>query len=117
MQYCINHPEEMSKLSKLKAQITDIKEIMMDNIEKVPIDFCFQSFFSFSMRLMLGLSISKGTTLGGQVVFVMKTLGLAWLHEYLFSTHFLYLLKKLVVLVDEKYDQISRKVYYIIFWD
>nr|CAD1817904.1 unnamed protein product [Ananas comosus var. bracteatus] len=35
MQYCINHPEEMSKLSKLKAQITDIKEIMMDNIEKV----------------------------------------------------------------------------------
>lgn len=47
MQYCINHPEEMSKLSKLKAQITDIKEIMMDNIEKVPIDFCFQSFFFF----------------------------------------------------------------------
>ncbi|KAE9611808.1 putative Longin-like domain-containing protein [Lupinus albus] len=35
MQYCMNHPEEMSKLSKLKAQITDIKGIMMDNIEKV----------------------------------------------------------------------------------
>ncbi|XP_078152878.1 vesicle-associated membrane protein 727 [Carex rostrata] len=35
MQYCINHPEEMSKLSKLKAQITEVKGIMMDNIEKV----------------------------------------------------------------------------------
>lgn len=35
MQYCISHPEEMSKLSKLKSQITEVKGIMMDNIEKV----------------------------------------------------------------------------------
>jgi len=35
MQYCISHPEEMGKLSKLKAQITEVKGIMMDNIEKV----------------------------------------------------------------------------------
>lgn len=35
MQYCINHPEEMGKLSKLKAQITEVKGIMFDNIEKV----------------------------------------------------------------------------------
>ncbi|KAJ3681551.1 hypothetical protein LUZ60_016040 [Juncus effusus] len=35
MQYCISHPEEMSKISKLKAQITEVKGIMMDNIEKV----------------------------------------------------------------------------------
>ncbi|WCJ19103.1 vesicle-associated membrane protein 727 [Euphorbia peplus] len=35
MQYCISHPEEISKLSKLKAQITEVKGIMMDNIEKV----------------------------------------------------------------------------------
>lgn len=35
MEYCMNHPEEMSKLSKLKAQITEVKGIMMDNIEKV----------------------------------------------------------------------------------
>ncbi|KAJ6690626.1 hypothetical protein OIU85_006837 [Salix viminalis] len=35
MQYCLNHPEEISKLSKLKAQITEVKGIMMDNIEKV----------------------------------------------------------------------------------
>ncbi|KAG6510167.1 vesicle-associated membrane protein 727-like [Zingiber officinale] len=35
MQYCINHPEEMSKISKLKTQVTEVKDIMMDNIEKV----------------------------------------------------------------------------------
>ncbi|XP_042043207.1 vesicle-associated membrane protein 727-like [Salvia splendens] len=35
MQYCMSHPEEMNKLSKLKAQITEVKGIMMDNIEKV----------------------------------------------------------------------------------
>ncbi|KAG6523960.1 hypothetical protein ZIOFF_013848 [Zingiber officinale] len=34
MEYCINHPEEMSRLSKLKAHITEVKGIMMDNIEK-----------------------------------------------------------------------------------
>ncbi|CAN6445466.1 unnamed protein product [Victoria cruziana] len=34
MNYCMSHPEEMSKLSKLKAQITEVKGIMMDNIEK-----------------------------------------------------------------------------------
>ncbi|CAN0900601.1 Vesicle-associated membrane protein 727 [Linum grandiflorum] len=37
MQYCMEHPEEISKLSKLKAQITEVKGIMMDNIEKVAI--------------------------------------------------------------------------------
>lgn len=35
MDYCTNHPEEISKLSKLKSQITEVKGIMMDNIEKV----------------------------------------------------------------------------------
>eukprot|EP01018_Ginkgo_biloba_P032974 Gb_02575 [translate_table: standard] len=35
MQYCMDHPEEMSKLSKIKAQVSEVKGIMMDNIEKV----------------------------------------------------------------------------------
>lgn len=35
MQYCMNHPDEISKLSKVKAQITEVTGIMMDNIEKV----------------------------------------------------------------------------------
>lgn len=44
MQYCMNHPEEISKLSKLKAQITEVKGIMMDNIEKVHASFLRLSF-------------------------------------------------------------------------
>ncbi|KAJ6837388.1 vesicle-associated membrane protein 727-like [Iris pallida] len=35
LQYCTSHPEEMGKLSKLKTQITEVKGVMMDNIEKV----------------------------------------------------------------------------------
>ncbi|KAI5064244.1 hypothetical protein GOP47_0020914 [Adiantum capillus-veneris] len=35
MQYCVDHPDEMSKLSKVKAQVTEVKGIMMENIEKV----------------------------------------------------------------------------------
>ena len=35
----MNHPDEMSKLSKLKAQITEVKGIMMDNIEKVYVTY------------------------------------------------------------------------------
>ncbi|EPS66300.1 hypothetical protein M569_08477, partial [Genlisea aurea] len=31
MDYCMSHPEEMNKLSKLRAQITEVKGIMMDN--------------------------------------------------------------------------------------
>lgn len=35
MQYCMDHPEELSKFSKIKAQVSEVKGIMMDNIEKV----------------------------------------------------------------------------------
>lgn len=35
MQYCIDHPEEISKLAKVKAQVSEVKGVMMDNIEKV----------------------------------------------------------------------------------
>ncbi|KAL8166722.1 hypothetical protein V2J09_008221 [Rumex salicifolius] len=35
MQYCMTHPEEISKLSKVKSQLSEVKGIMMDNIEKV----------------------------------------------------------------------------------
>ncbi|GMH10363.1 hypothetical protein Nepgr_012204 [Nepenthes gracilis] len=35
MQYCVDHPEEMSKLGKLQAQISEVKGVMMENIEKV----------------------------------------------------------------------------------
>ncbi|KAL2468270.1 putative vesicle-associated membrane protein [Forsythia ovata] len=35
MQYCVDHPEEISKLAKVKAQVSEVKEVMMENIEKV----------------------------------------------------------------------------------
>ncbi|KAJ7546646.1 hypothetical protein O6H91_08G048800 [Diphasiastrum complanatum] len=35
MQYCVDHPEEMNKIAKIKAQVSEVKGIMMDNIEKV----------------------------------------------------------------------------------
>lgn len=35
MQYCVDHPEEINKLAKVKAQVTEVKGVMIDNIEKV----------------------------------------------------------------------------------
>ncbi|KAJ8627677.1 hypothetical protein MRB53_020984 [Persea americana] len=35
MQYCIDHPEEINKLAKVKAQVSEVKGVMMENIEKV----------------------------------------------------------------------------------
>ncbi|XP_027334443.1 vesicle-associated membrane protein 722-like isoform X1 [Abrus precatorius] len=35
MQYCADHPEEVSKLAKVKAQVSEVKDVMMENIEKV----------------------------------------------------------------------------------
>ncbi|KAG6483998.1 hypothetical protein ZIOFF_060791 [Zingiber officinale] len=35
MQYCVNNPEEISKLAKVKAQVSEVKGVMMENIEKV----------------------------------------------------------------------------------
>ncbi|XP_076892460.1 putative vesicle-associated membrane protein 726 [Bidens hawaiensis] len=35
MQYCVSHPEEISKIAKVKAQVSEVKGVMMENIEKV----------------------------------------------------------------------------------
>ncbi|KAE8668103.1 VAMP724 protein [Hibiscus syriacus] len=35
MKYCMEHPEEISKLAKVKAQVSEVKGVMMENIEKV----------------------------------------------------------------------------------
>ncbi|CAM8893393.1 unnamed protein product [Rhodiola kirilowii] len=35
MLYCTDHPEEISKLAKVKAQVSEVKGVMMENIEKV----------------------------------------------------------------------------------
>ncbi|GAA0151168.1 SNARE protein [Lithospermum erythrorhizon] len=35
MKYCVEHPEEINKLAKVKAQVNEVKGVMMENIEKV----------------------------------------------------------------------------------
>ncbi|MBA0767052.1 hypothetical protein Gotri_016017, partial [Gossypium trilobum] len=35
MKYCAEHPEEISRLAKVKAQVSEVKGVMMENIEKV----------------------------------------------------------------------------------
>ncbi|KAL8134457.1 hypothetical protein AgCh_009468 [Apium graveolens] len=34
MQYCIDHPEEINKLAKLKAPVSEVEVVMMENIKK-----------------------------------------------------------------------------------
>ncbi|VAI38376.1 unnamed protein product [Triticum turgidum subsp. durum] len=34
MQYCVDHPEEINKLAKVQAQVSEVKNVMMENIEK-----------------------------------------------------------------------------------
>ncbi|XP_072955451.1 vesicle-associated membrane protein 721-like [Typha angustifolia] len=35
MQYCVDHPEEIRRLAKVKAQVSEVQGVMMENIEKV----------------------------------------------------------------------------------
>jgi len=39
MQYCVDHPEEVNKLAKVKAQVSEVKGVMMENIEKVHMNY------------------------------------------------------------------------------
>ncbi|KAK2634878.1 hypothetical protein Ddye_029670 [Dipteronia dyeriana] len=50
MQYCVDHPEEISKLAKVKAQVSEVKGVMMENIEKV-IFFLNHNVLAFSVWL------------------------------------------------------------------
>lgn len=46
MQYVIDHAEEIAKLVKVKGQVSEVKSIMMENIDKV-----FSLVFYSSFRL------------------------------------------------------------------
>lgn len=41
----MDHPEEVSKLAKVKAQVSEVKGVMMENIEKV----CFVDRSGFTI--------------------------------------------------------------------
>ena len=49
MNYCVEHPDEVSKVSKVKAQVSEVKNIMMDNIEKVSNAFLIHVYFFRSL--------------------------------------------------------------------
>lgn len=46
MQYCVDHPEEISKLAKVKDQVSEVKGVMMENIEKVKLH-CLATSYGF----------------------------------------------------------------------
>ncbi|MCH99448.1 vesicle-associated membrane protein, partial [Trifolium medium] len=35
MQYCVEHPEEVSQLAKVKAQVSQVQDVMMQNIDQL----------------------------------------------------------------------------------
>ena len=54
MQYCVDHPEEISKLAKVKAHVSKVKGVMMENIEKVHLgisfnDLTYDCFIDFAV--------------------------------------------------------------------
>lgn len=60
MQYCVDHPEEISKLAKVKAQVSEVKGVMMENIEKVKqlSSYPFYLWMSWKCFLRLKFPIS-----------------------------------------------------------
>lgn len=53
MRYCDQHPEEIDKLAKVKAQVTEVKGVMMQNIEKVCLFLAHRLLIKGSTFLLL----------------------------------------------------------------
>lgn len=47
MQYIIDHADEIEKLLKVKAQVSEVKSIMLENIDKVCICTRKECYISF----------------------------------------------------------------------
>jgi hypothetical protein len=57
MEYCIQHPEEMNKVAKIKSQVAEVKDIMMENIERV----CFYLTSNAGLQGLLLKIVDKST--------------------------------------------------------
>ena len=49
MQYCVDHPEEINKLAKVQAQVSEVKNVMMENIEKVHLSSLWITFMNYML--------------------------------------------------------------------
>ncbi|KAL3506349.1 hypothetical protein ACH5RR_031731 [Cinchona calisaya] len=63
MKYCVDHPEEINKLAKVKAQVSEVKGVMMENIEKV-----------LDRGEKIELLVDKTENLRSQVSIIVKSL-------------------------------------------
>lgn len=60
MQYCIDHPEEINKLAKVKAQVSEVKGVMMENIEKArPLKLPLDKKFRYENHTLLNYDSLK----------------------------------------------------------
>lgn len=50
MQYCMDHPDEISRLAKVQAQVSEVKGVMMENIVMVRV---FNTNFTLWMNIKL----------------------------------------------------------------
>ncbi|KAF4386974.1 hypothetical protein G4B88_024546 [Cannabis sativa] len=65
MQYCVDHPDEINKLAKVKAQVSEVKGVMMENIEKArPCSsfflLCYISIITCSLLPALLVVLDRG---------------------------------------------------------
>lgn len=67
MQYCVDHPEEVSKLAKVKAQVSEVKGVMMENIEKVLYLFIWKNTHLLCI-VMKNTSLMRSYYFGVQVL-------------------------------------------------
>ena len=57
MKYIIDHAEEIEKLIKVKAQVSEVKSIMLENIDKVC--SCFRGRHGFLFQIFSVISLRE----------------------------------------------------------
>ncbi|KAH0456220.1 hypothetical protein IEQ34_014127 [Dendrobium chrysotoxum] len=115
MPYCMDHPDEISKLAKVQAQVSEVKGVMMENIEKVAIIFKHQQTVSKSHEAQVTRLDEKINELKAQMKELEVDLTKAKMGEPLGKAAdgklkknvVPELLEKRIILVDDKIDKIE----------